>query len=156
MKKGISLSIALLIILLDQLSKYWAISHLVPFESVPVLPILSWSLAFNSGSAFSFLANAGAWHMWFFMGLSTVISVGLIIWIFKLDANHKHGFYQMLALVFILGGAIGNLIDRIKIGYVIDFIDVYYKSYHWPVFNLADTAICIGGAWLALVWLREH
>lgn len=152
MKKAIALSLAVFVILLDQLTKYWAMTHLMPYESVPFLPMLSWTLAFNSGSAFSFLAEAGAWHTWFFVGLSTVVSLGILIWILRLQA---HLLTQGLALAFILGGAIGNLIDRIRMDYVVDFIDVYYQSYHWPVFNIADSAICIGGIWLAMLWMRD-
>lgn len=152
LKRTLAYSLAVFVLLLDQLSKYWAMMHLSPYESQPVFPMFSWTLAFNSGSAFSFLAESGAWHLWFFAGFSALISLGLVIWIARLK---EALFCQMLALALILGGAIGNLIDRIRIGYVIDFIDLYYKTHHWPVFNLADSAICIGGAWLAIEWMRE-
>lgn len=155
MKKGLSFILVLLVITIDQFSKCWVMAHLVPYESIAVFPMLSWTLVFNSGSAFSFLADAGTWHLWFFMGLSTLISVGLMLWILKLNINTKSGLTQMLALSLILGGAMGNLIDRLHIGYVVDFIDFYYKAYHWPVFNLADTAICLGGIWLAIIWFKK-
>ena len=147
-----ALSLTVFIVLLDQLTKYWMMTRLVPYESVSVFPMLSWTLAFNSGSAFSFLAEAGRWHMWFFAGFSAVVSLGLMVWIVRISSSL---FTQMLALALILGGAVGNLIDRLRFGYVIDFIDVYYKTYHWPVFNLADSAICVGGIWLAILWMRE-
>jgi signal peptidase II len=150
--RAIALSLSVFIILLDQLTKYWAMTHLMPYESVTVFPMLSWTLAFNSGSAFSFLSEAGSWHMCFFAGFSALVSLSLVIWIVRISSEL---FTQMLALALILGGAVGNLIDRLRFTYVIDFIDVYYKTYHWPVFNLADTAICMGGVWLAIVWMRE-
>ncbi|MDX2345318.1 MAG: signal peptidase II [Legionella sp.] len=157
MKKGIALkatafSLSVFVILLDQLTKYWAMTHLVPYESIAVFPMFSWTLAFNSGSAFSFLSESGSWHMWFFAGFSALISLGLLVWILRISSTL---FTQMLALALILGGAVGNLVDRFRFGYVIDFIDVYYKTYHWPVFNVADSAICIGGVWLAILWARE-
>ncbi|MDF1678201.1 MAG: signal peptidase II [Legionellaceae bacterium] len=152
MKKAIALGLSLLVIVLDQITKYWAMTHLMPYESVAVFPMFSWTLAFNSGSAFSFLAASGGWHMWFFTGFSSLVSIALIIWIMRLESRL---FTQMLALALILGGAVGNLIDRIRLGHVIDFIDVYYKTHHWPVFNVADSAICLGAIWLALVWVRE-
>ncbi len=152
MKKAIALSLSVFVILFDQLTKYWVMMHLVPYESVSVFPMLSWTLAFNSGSAFSFLAESGGWQMWFFAGFSTLVSMGLVVWILRLESRL---FTQMLALALILGGAVGNLIDRIRLGYVIDFIDVYYQTHHWPVFNLADSAICIGAVWLAILWICE-
>ncbi|MCH9716333.1 MAG: signal peptidase II [Gammaproteobacteria bacterium] len=152
MKKAIALLLSVFVVLLDQLTKYWAMMHLMPYESVAVFPMFSWTLAFNSGSAFSFLAESGSWHTWFFSGFSALVSIGLIVWIIRLAPKL---FTQMLALALILGGAVGNLIDRIRLGYVIDFLDVFYKTHHWPVFNLADSAICIGGVWLAILWARE-
>ncbi len=149
--KSYAFCLSILVIALDQLTKYWAMVHLMPYESVSVFPMLSWTLVFNSGSAFSFLADAGAWHTWFFVALILGVSVGLIVWIIRLQQREVG---HMVALALILGGALGNLVDRIRIGYVIDFIDVYYKSYHWPVFNLADSAVCIGGGVLAYLWLK--
>lgn len=137
---------------MDQLTKAWAMKHLIPYDPEVVTSFFSWTLAFNSGSAFSFLAEAGRWHTWFFAGFSTLVSMGLVVWIFRLESRL---FGQMLALALVLGGAIGNLIDCIRIDYVIDFIDIHYKTYHWPIFNIADSAICIGAAWLAILWLSE-
>ncbi len=151
-KKGTALLLSVLVVLFDQLTKYWAMKHLVPYESVAVTSFFAWTLAFNSGSAFSFLAESGGWHTWFFSGFSMFVSIGLVVWILRLESRF---FTQMLALALVLGGAIGNLIDRVRMNYVIDFIDVHYKNYHWPIFNLADSAICIGAIWLAILWLRE-
>ncbi len=152
MKKAIALGLSFFVIAFDQITKYWAMTHLMPYESVVVFPMLSWTLAFNSGSAFSFLAASGSWHTWFFTGFSGLVSIALVVWIMRLESRF---FAQMLALALILGGALGNLMDRLRFGYVIDFIDVYYKTHHWPIFNVADSAICLGATLLALIWLRE-
>ena len=152
MKKAIALSLSVFVVCCDQLTKYWAITHLIPYASLPVLPMLSWTLLFNSGSAFSFLSETGSWHTWFFSGFSALVSMAIMIWILRMAASLSA---QMFALALVLGGALGNLMDRIRFGYVIDFIDFYYKTYHFPAFNLADSAICIGGIWLATVWFFE-
>lgn len=133
--------LAIVIVLLDQISKYWAASTLVPYQPDAILPMFNLTLAFNTGSAFNFLDTGAAWHRWFFSLFSIVMSVALIIWILRLSAN---ACLQLLAFSLILGGALGNLVDRAFFGYVVDFLDVYYKTHHWPVFNLADSAICVG------------
>jgi len=149
-KLAIAYLTSLFVILSDQISKVLAMGYLVPFESKPIWPFFSFTLAFNSGSAFSFLASTGAWHTWFFVGFSGLVSLAIACWMFRL--NHTK---QVFALSLILGGALGNLIDRLRLGHVIDFIDLHIGVYHWPVFNLADTAICIGALGLALLWGRE-
>jgi len=153
MKKMLIFFVSVLVVLFDQLTKYWALAYLTPYETKPFFPGLSWTLAFNSGSAFSFLAESGRWHAWFFTGFSALISLVLVVWIARLNAARL--FKQAFALALILGGAVGNLIDRVRIGYVVDFIDVFYKSYHWPVFNIADSAICVGAVLLMIEWIRE-
>lgn len=147
MKKSMVFLFTLFVIASDQLTKSWALSHLTPYVSVPVFSMLSWTLAFNSGAAFSFLADAGKWHTWFFTVFSSFVSIGLCVWIVRLKS-----FTQSLALGLILGGAVGNLIDRIRMGYVVDFIDIFYGSFHWPAFNIADMAICLGGLWMTVLW----
>jgi signal peptidase II len=104
-------------------------------------------MAHNTGAAFSFLAQAGGWQRWFFVGLTVIISTGLIIWLKKLSSAAK---LEAISISMILGGAIGNVIDRLCHGYVIDFLDVYYGSYHWPTFNIADSAIVVGAALLII------
>jgi len=141
MKKWPWFLLSLVVILLDQGSKYWVSQSLLPYQSEPIVPMLNLTLAYNTGAAFSFLSNAGDWHRWFFAGFSLITSVVLIVWIVRLSSLAR---LQLLALSLILGGAIGNLIDRAMVGYVIDFIDVYYKNHHWPIFNLADSAVCLG------------
>ncbi len=140
-KKWLWFVLVLVVIVLDQVTKYWASVDLIPYHSKPIFPMLNLTLAYNSGAAFSFLSQAGQWHRWFFAGFSFVMSIVLTVWIIRLPSTAR---LQALALSLILGGAIGNLIDRAYWGFVIDFIDTYYKHHHWPVFNLADSAICIG------------
>jgi len=129
------------IVLLDQLTKY-SISHSFSlYETIQVFPGLNITYVHNTGAAFSFLSDAGGWQRWFFVSLSSVISIGLLVWM----KNHPGTRMWMgISLALILGGAVGNLIDRIYLGYVIDFIDVYYDRWHWPVFNVADSAISTG------------
>ena len=145
--------LSVLAVILDQISKQVANAQLVLHHSLAIFPGFNFTLIYNEGAAFSFLSNAGGWQRWFFTILSIVISGVLFVWLKKLDHSKR-----MLAagLAFILGGAIGNLIDRIVYGHVIDFIDVYYKSYHWPAFNLADSAITLGAALLILDMLLER
>jgi signal peptidase II len=140
-KKWPWFALAITIILLDQLSKYWASHDLMPYQPKAILPMFNLTLAYNTGAAFSFLHTSGSWHRWVLAGFSLVMSVALSVWIVRTAAVMR---LQLVALSLILGGAIGNLIDRASYGYVVDFIDVYYKNYHWPVFNLADSAICLG------------
>jgi signal peptidase II len=135
------LGISFFIIVTDQLTKTWATDNLPFAQPVALTPFLNFTLLHNTGAAFSFLADAGGWQRWFFMGLATIISIGLFIWILRLSAKQR---WLGIALALILGGAIGNLIDRTIYGYVIDFIDFYYQQWHWPAFNIADSAISIG------------
>ena len=141
MKKWLCFALVLVVILLDQGSKYWAVWALRPYQPVSIFPLFNFTLAFNSGAAFSFLSGAGEWHRWFFAGFSLIMSSVLIVVITRVSSTQR---LQQLALSLIVGGAIGNLIDRAFFGYVVDFIDIYYKNHHWPVFNIADSAICIG------------
>lgn len=135
------LSLLLLVVLIDQLTKYWALTSLIPYQSVPVIPMLSWMLAYNTGAAFSFLSGTGDWHRWFFTGFSIIMCVLLFVWMWRSALKSQ---WQASSLAMIIGGAFSNVIDRLIHGHVIDFILVYYKNYHWPVFNIADSAICVG------------
>lgn len=136
-----------LVIVLDQLTKYIAESSLDYRVPVNVFTGLNMTLVYNKGAAFSFLSDAGGWQRWFFMALSITISIVLVFWLRSVDKNRK---YLAWGLALILGGAIGNLIDRSLYGHVIDFIDVYYSSWHWPAFNIADSAITLGAGLLIL------
>ncbi len=152
MKKWHWFVLSLIVVLMDQASKYFISIRLVPYQPVPVMPMINLTLAYNSGAAFSFLSQAGQWHHWFFIIFSLIMSTALIIWIIRLDPTAR---LQLLALSLILGGAIGNLIDRAFFGSVIDFIDVYYQYHHWPVFNLADSAICVGAFLMLIELIRK-
>lgn len=141
------LTISAVIIVLDQVTKWLMVSWLALYETVAVMPYLNLTMAHNYGAAFSFLAQAGGWQRWFFIVLAIAISIILIVWLAKLKPHAK---LEAISLSLILGGAIGNVIDRIVYGYVVDFLDVYIGSSHWPAFNVADSAICIGAVLLIL------
>jgi len=132
-------------LILDQISKIWIDMNMSLYQSIPVFSGFSLTYAHNYGAAFSFLSDAGGWQRWFFAVLAAVISAGLVVYLRQLKPNET---LLAVALSLILGGAVGNLIDRVLYGYVIDFLDVYYKSYHWPVFNIADSAITVGVAFI--------
>lgn len=141
------LSVSLLVLVLDQASKLLADAMLALQQPVLLVPSLAITKAYNAGAAFSFLGDASGWQRWFFVGLAVLISGVLLVWLRRLQAHERR---TALALALILGGAIGNLVDRVLYGYVIDFIDVYYGSWHWPTFNIADSAITAGAALLLL------
>jgi signal peptidase II len=136
------LGLAVLVVALDQATKMLAVSLLAYAEPVPVLPVLNWTLLHNLGASFSFLADAGGWQRWFFSAIALAVSVVLVVWIFRLKGTE---FLQKLALALILGGAVGNLWDRVALGYVVDFIQLHYQQrYFFPAFNIADSAITLG------------
>jgi len=130
----------------DQVSKYYALLHLRSSD-IAVTPFLKFSLAFNTGAAFSILRDAGGWQNLFFVVVAIVISVVILFMIRRLGTNDVQ---VAVALMLVLGGALGNVIDRVRYGYVVDFIDVYYRAWHWPTFNIADSAISIGAVLLVL------
>jgi len=136
-----------LIIVLDQLSKYWAVTQLPFHQTVNVMPYFDWYLTYNRGAAFSFLADAGGWQRWFFTITTIVISVVILFWIKKLEPSER---MTAIPLSLILGGAIGNLIDRIYLGHVVDYVQVWLGNYPWPAFNIADAAISVGAVILIL------
>ena len=129
------------IVVLDLWTKQIATDSLVLYRPVELLPWLNLTLAHNYGAAFSFLSDAGGWQRWLFTGLASVVTVVLVVWLLRLTAKEK---LTAAALSLVIGGALGNLVDRIVNGYVIDFIDVFYQDHHWPAFNLADSAITCG------------
>lgn len=142
-----------IVFVLDQLSKYIAEASLVLHEPVAVMPLFNFTLAYNTGAAFSFLAGAGGWQRWFFALIAIAISAFLAGWLLKLPRSQR---WLGVALAMVLGGAIGNLWDRLVYGHVIDFIDWYYGSYHWPAFNIADSAISVGAVMLIIESLFFH
>lgn len=133
---------AVLVIALDQATKLIAVDLLDYGTPVEVLPVLNWTLLHNTGAAFSFLSDAGGWQRWFFTAIALVVSAVLVVWIFRLE---RREYVQKLALSLILAGALGNLWDRLMLGYVVDFIQVHYgQQYFFPAFNIADSAITVG------------
>jgi len=133
--------LSLLVIGLDQASKLWVVSNFSLYESISLLPSVNFTYVHNTGAAFSFLSTAGGWQRWFFVAIALLATIVLTVWLSKLKPTER---WMAVTLSLILGGAVGNLIDRIAYSYVIDFIDVYYQSWHWPVFNIADCAISVG------------
>ena len=140
MLKWLWLSIA--VIAFDQLTKVWIDSSFLLHARQPVIDgFFDLTLAYNPGAAFSFLADAGGWQRWFFTILATVVTIILVVWLKRLPAHEK---LNAAALSLIIGGAVGNLIDRIAYGHVIDFLLLYYQQWSWPAFNVADSAISVG------------
>jgi signal peptidase II len=140
-------ALALLVILLDQLSKF-AASHYL--EYARPLTLTAWfdlTLHHNRGAAFSFLSAAGGWQRWLFAGLAVAVSAMLVVWLRSL---HRGQWLLALGLSLVLGGALGNLIDRLWLGYVVDFISVHYRDHYFPTFNIADSAISCGAALVVL------
>jgi len=135
------LGLSLVVFVLDQVSKHWVITYFSLYESVEIMPSINLTYVHNMGAAFSFLSSAGGWQRWFFVVIAVIATTVLMIWLSRLKPSER---WMAVTLSLILGGAVGNLYDRISYGYVVDFIDVYYGSYHWPVFNVADSAISIG------------
>ena len=136
------LGIAAIIVMLDQITKLTITKLFAYGESHPVTSFFNLVLVHNKGAAFSFLANQGGWQRYFF----TAIGIAAAIFIVVLLKRHAGQRLFCWALALILGGAVGNVIDRALYGYVIDFLDVYAGNWHWPAFNIADSAICIGAA----------
>lgn len=141
------IGLALLLVLLDQWTKSLASAYLDYGRPRELMPLLDLTLQHNSGAAFSFLSNAGGWQRWFFSGIALVVSIILCAWLWRL----QRGEWMLgLGLAFILGGAIGNLWDRLILGYVVDFVSAHYQDAYFPAFNLADAAITVGAGLLIL------
>ncbi len=140
------------VLVADQLSKWAAQAFLDPSTPTEVVPGgFALRLAHNTGAAFSLLAGAGGWQRAFFITLGIVVSTGIVWWMLRLDPRERGA---AAGLSLILGGAVGNLVDRIRWGHVVDFLDVYYGQWHWPTFNIADSAITVGAVLLiASEWL---
>lgn len=130
-----------LIVALDQVTKQLAEQWLQPYQPLPVVPGFNLTLVYNPGAAFSFLSDAGGWQRWFFTLFAAIVVVVLSIWMKRLP---REQILSATSLALIIGGAIGNVIDRVIYGHVIDFIDLYVGTWHWPAFNVADSAITVG------------
>jgi len=147
--------VSLLVILIDQGSKYWISAHFDLYESLDLMPFLRLFLSHNKGAAFSMLGSSPVLAFYLFSTFSALVVMGMLFWIFCLQASNR---WLSVSLTLILGGAVGNLIDRVRFGYVVDFIDVYVNQWHWPTFNIADSAICVGAAMLIIdaIWLSAN
>jgi signal peptidase II len=142
------------VIALDQWTKHLIAAHLEEYERIQLLPVLDLMRLHNEGAAFSFLSDATGWQRWLFTGLGIVVSVGILVWLRRLPARGQHLLAAGLSLV--LGGALGNVIDRVLWGHVIDFIRVHYAGWSFPAFNAADSAITVGAALLILDNLLQY
>ena len=140
------LGLALAVIVADHLTKWWVSSTLDFQEAIPVLPFFSLVLVHNTGAAFSFLADAGGWQRWFFIAVGVVATVIIV----RLLKRHSNEPRLAFSLALVLGGALGNVIDRVVLGHVVDFLYFHYQSFAWPAFNVADSAITVGAA--LLIW----
>ncbi|AFJ55946.1 MAG: signal peptidase II [Pseudomonadales bacterium RIFCSPLOWO2_12_60_38] len=143
------LVLSLLVLVIDQVSKAHFEGSLEMFQQIVVIPdYFSWTLAYNTGAAFSFLADGGGWQRWLFALIAVVVSAVLVVWLKRLGRDDT---WLAIALALVLGGALGNLYDRIALGHVIDFILVHWQNRHYfPAFNFADSAITVGAIMLAL------
>lgn len=145
-------ALAVLVILLDQWTKVLAEDLLQYGEPRVVTGFFNLTLLYNKGAAFSMLSDAGGWQHWLFSGIAAVVSVVLGVWLYRLPRAAR---VEPFALALVLGGAIGNLIDRLRLGHVVDFIQLHYRDLYWPAFNLADSAITLGAGLLILLMLRR-
>lgn len=152
--KGLSfLPVTIVVIALDQITKYTITQHFQLYDMHPVLPVLDLTLMYNTGAAFSMLAMASGWQHWFFVSLALVVSAGILVALYRM----RTAAHPLLAsgLTLILGGALGNVIDRLRFGHVIDFIYAHWGPHYFPAFNVADSAITIGAGLLLLDALLE-
>ena len=157
------------VVVLDQITKGLANTLLEPYHPLPLVPMVNLTLMYNEGAAFSFLGDAGGWQRWLFTALAIGISVFIVVWLKRLEAHRR---WEAAGLSLVLGGAVGNVIDRLLHGHVIDFLDVYYRAEsclplfvkvnrlggecHWPAFNVADSAITVGVVLLLFDSLRPR
>lgn len=142
------LPLTLVVIVLDQLSKAWIVQHFELYERRHILSVLDITLVYNTGAAFSFLSDASGWQRWVFVALAILVGVGILSWLGRLRGRSQALLSCSLALI--LAGALGNVIDRLRIGHVVDFIHAHWNDAYFPAFNVADSAITIGAVLLLL------
>lgn len=141
--------LSIIIVCIDQATKYLVTQHFFPYQPLAILPVLNITLAYNTGAAFSFLHDTGNWHRWFFVTISVGMSIVFVTWILR----HRNASKVLqIGFSLLLGGSLGNLCDRLRFGSVIDFIDCHYHQYHFAIFNVADSAICVGAFLLFFTW----
>ena len=148
------LLVSLAVVALDQWSKAWIVRHMTFHVARALLPVLDLTLAHNSGAAFSFLATASGWQRWLLTALAVVVGALIVAYLGRLEARRQGLLCSALALI--LGGALGNLIDRLRLGYVIDFISFHWHDHYFPAFNVADSSITIGAVLLLIDLWRER
>lgn len=144
--------VTVLVIVIDRYSKLWVADHLLLGEPLAILPIFNLTLAFNTGAAFSFLHSAAGWQNWFLGGIACIISLTILYYLYQSTVRQ---WWSNIALTLILGGALGNAWDRVLYGHVIDFLDFHLNDWHFAIFNIADSAICVGAVMLFLYWMRQ-
>src|ERR1700685_614592 len=148
------LAVSAAVVLVDQTTKLAVERELALFQSVSVLPVLEITRLHNTGAAFSFLANEAGWQRWLFTALALVVSAALAVWLSRIDRGAR---VLACAVALILGGAVGNVIDRLRLGHVIDFIYAHWQQHYFPAFNVADSCICVGAGLLMLdTWLSSR
>ena len=148
------LSLSALVIVFDQITKYRVVRHWAMGESIKILPFLNFTLNYNTGAAFSFLGAENGWQLYAFSALSFAIAILLIAW---LSRTRRSDYVMAIGLSLVIGGALSNFIDRVFLGYVVDFIDFHIKDWHYATFNFADSAICIGAFLLmiCMMFMRD-
>jgi len=147
------LPVAGAVIVLDQIVKAWVVAELKPYQPHHILPVLDFNLMFNTGAAWSFLADASGWQRGAFIALASFVSIAIVVWMSRLKSRSQG--LLACSLAFIVGGALGNMIDRVRLGHVVDFIFPHWNNHFFPAFNLADSSITIGAALLLLDALRD-
>lgn len=147
--------LSLLVFVVDQASKFWFDNNLTMYQQIVIIPdYFSWTLAYNTGAAFSFLADAAGWQRWFFAAIAVVVSGVLVVWLKRLKPGET---WLAVALALVLGGALGNLVDRVVFGHVVDFILLHWhQQWYFPAFNVADMAITGGAILLALDMFKSE
>ena len=133
--------VAVLVLIVDHITKYLIQKYFVLYSIIPITEFFNFTLAYNKGAAFSFLDQFSGWQTWLLGGISVIVSVGILFWLTRISSKQQ---WLGIALALVLGGALGNLSDRLLYGHVIDFLDFHLGHWHWPTFNIADSAICVG------------
>lgn len=146
------LVLSVMILIIDRNSKIWMMDHLQMGEPLSLLPFLNLTLAYNTGAAFSFLNSASGWQHYLLGGLALGVAIFIISCLLRAPRNH---YWQNIAMSLILAGALGNALDRVLYGHVIDFVNFHIGDWHFAIFNVADSAICIGAFMLILMWFRQ-
>lgn len=144
--------ITIVFLLIDRASKIWVMDHLQLFEPLKIAPFFNFTLAYNTGAAFNFLESQSGWQTWFFTSLALIVSIIVLVWLSRLA---KREYWINVALCLILTGAIGNAWDRLHYGFVVDFLDFHLGDWHFAIFNVADSGVCVGAFMLILNWFFE-